>query len=672
MGIRNITYKQINGCVFIIATLLLIVFAGRALAGEAAVQMNDELSVTSTANTVSQAQPDRTGAVITGAAVLKPVIDASTATNALAAQPDPAEAAWLHTLHVSGYAGQTFGMWQNPSTLRDFTPSRNNLAVSRTALQLDENFRLNETNTFFMREWFVYEPPYPWDSANIPIYNAVNANLSNHPSYGHFMNDWYNQYTIRDAWWENKSGPLTTYIGNQIVVWGQSLAFRVGDVINPVDTSWAFGFANLEQSRVPQWMIHPILNLPDYGPLSSNFLELVVQPGFAPQWWSSDYADGRYLGQDTKAARAIDGAPSASHDPSARFDIHYDNQFRPGLNVVLRPNLLTGPFKSPGPLAGIVAAPYAREFMFCTQLVPMIQGASTTHANFADPVPVSMRKPCALNLSKHNDPLGITGDGAIVDIGPWRIPGMQPENWNEGLRFHSLLDGVEWTAFYYNDNTGLGTPRSLRWTPYTNLWTYTYPDIQNVGMTADRPLPVPMEIAESLPLVGRAEVVYKNHESRPSDMRIDSLFGQAYSDQVLWMAATDLDEAYAPWLTATGNLTANFEVFDTIWMDSSKLATWANDVSEPLEKNQLEVLLNLGTSWWWDDFAPTFTGIWAPKGNTLLLFPAIVLNPPWTKKYLLKLQAIEVMGGDRQSVEGGAFKGESLLTAQFQYNFNLL
>ena len=50
-----------------------------------------------------------------------------------------AENSWLSGLHVSGYLSQTFGMWQNPSALRDFTPSRNNLAVSRTLLQVDEN-----------------------------------------------------------------------------------------------------------------------------------------------------------------------------------------------------------------------------------------------------------------------------------------------------------------------------------------------------------------------------------------------------------------------------------------------------------------------------------------------------------------------------------------------------
>jgi hypothetical protein len=39
----------------------------------------------------------------------------------------------------------------------------------------------------------------------------------------------------------------------------------------------------------------------------------------------------------------------------------------------------------------------------------------------------------------------------------------------------------------------------------------------------------------------------------------------------------------------------------------------------------------------------------------------------------MKLQAIEVLGGDQAySQGGGILKGQSLLTAQFQYNFDLL
>jgi hypothetical protein len=84
------------------------------------------------------------------------------------------ESSLLSGLHISGYASQTFGMWQNPTALSDFTPSRNNLAVSRTLLQVDENYELGDANNFFMREWFVYEPPYSFNSANNGAYGAFN------------------------------------------------------------------------------------------------------------------------------------------------------------------------------------------------------------------------------------------------------------------------------------------------------------------------------------------------------------------------------------------------------------------------------------------------------------------------------------------------------------------
>ncbi len=224
------------------ALLVILLSAATSRAGDLPAQPANSLSVT---NSVTKVLPQ-------------------------APPPPGGEQSWLSGLHISGYGSQTFGMWQNPTALRNFTRSRNNLAVARSLLQIDENYRLNENNTFFAREWFAYEPPYSFNSANNKLYHTPNAS-----SFGHRTNGIYNTYELRDAWWENKTGPLTTFVGNQIVVWGQSLAFRVGDVINPTNTCWAFGFANLEQSRVAQWMIHPILNLPEFGPFTSNFLELV-------------------------------------------------------------------------------------------------------------------------------------------------------------------------------------------------------------------------------------------------------------------------------------------------------------------------------------------------------------------------------------------------------------
>jgi hypothetical protein len=589
------------------------------------------------------------------------------------------ESSWLSGLHISGYASQTFGMWQNPTALKAYTRSRNNLAVARSLLQIDENYRLNENNTFFMREWFVYEPPYSYNSANNPFYSA---GTPFHSSFGTYMNGFYNNYQVRDAWWENKTGPLTTFIGNQIVVWGQSLAFRVGDVVNPTDTCWAFGFANLEQSRTPQWMIHPILNLPEFGPFTSNFAEVVAEPGFAPAYWPDT---GSPIGKDPydqysnslTAARVDPCLPAGSHGPSARFDVQYSTNPIFGANYILSPTgpystfaaQLSGPCVTGGPCVGsnMVDPPASREFFICD---PVLTGPL---AAFDNPYHLKAPFKCNLALNKMQGAWGPIGDGQAVDTGYWRVPGMQPENWNEGIRLHTLYGATEWTALYYNDNTnglGEGEIGTLRWTPFTNLWTYRMEDVQEGAVTMDRPVPVPAAFAEYIPAVFRGEVEYVNHQSFETQ-QLNNMNGERYSDVVNYMLALDIDQAYAPWLTATGNLTANLEMLHNIVMDDCKQCYTGNDLNETQLKNNVSLLFNLGTSWWWSDFAPTWTMIWNPKGDSFALFPSLVLNPPWTKAYFLKLQAIEILGGDKEAGVG-LFKGQSYLIAQFQYNFNLL
>jgi hypothetical protein len=630
------------------ASLIMVLAAATSRAGDVSSQPANSLSVT---NSVTNLLPQAPAAAPPEPAVAPP--------------PPGGEQSWLGGLHISGYGSQTFGMWQNPTALRAYTPSRNNLAVSRSLLQIDENYRLNENNTFFAREWFVYEPPYSFDSANNPQYkNGAGKGLS----FGHMMNGYYNTYDLRDAWWENKTGPLTTFIGNQIVVWGQSLAFRVGDVINPANTCWAFGFANLEQSRVPQWMIHPILNLPELGPFTSNFLELVVQPGFQPNWQPTQYQDPYHKYRSAlTAGRALPCLPSASHGPSGRFDVQYSTEPIFGADAPLAP---LGPYATGGAQSirpgvhAMVDPPASRLFFIC--LPGLVRpGFNPYAANLAHFHPA-----CNLGLSKNNNRISPIGDFSVADTGLWHVPGMQPQNWNEGVRFHTLYGATEWTALYYNDNTSGGAPWTLKWTPFTNLWNYSNYDIQEAGVTVDRPLPVPSSIAEFFPAVFRGEMLYTNHSSFESN-RFQDMNGQRWSDVVKYMLAIDLDQAYAPWLTSTGNLSANLEMIQTTIMDNAKFSYVGNDLQEQNLKNDINLLFNIGTSWWWSDFAPTWTMIWNPKGDTFALFPSIVLNPPWTKKYFMKLQAIEILGGDKEAGIG-LFKGQSYLIAQFQYNFNLM
>jgi hypothetical protein len=555
------------------------------------------------------------------------------------------ESSWFQGFHVSGFLSQTFGMWQNPENLRQYTKARNSLAVSRTWVQVDENYRLSENNNFFMREWFVYEPPYSWNSANAD---------------GKYGNGFYNQYTVRDAWWENKTGPVTTYVGNQIVVWGQSLAFRVGDVINPVDTTWAFGFANLEQSRIPQWMVHPIWNLPEFGPLQSNFLEGVLDPRLQPMWNSCAYADHRYDGECNVNAGSVNNGFSGGvgFDPAGPFSVNLPaaQNFYPGRTALLGGSILP-PHAQPFQFSNLNLTGLSIENFYCTNVGI---GANSQPFNV---VPKRLRHPCFLG-----------GNG----VGQWKVPASTVSNWDEGVRFHTLVGGAELTAFYWN---AWNLYPNVFWQPYTNNFRAKFNPTQKVGVTGDIPIPMPSSVGEYLPFVGRAEGVYTNHQSvfdfdyanNPSLVR--------YTDMASWMLALDVDQAYAPWLTATGNLSANIEVYDEIALDAN------NNMFETFGpytgggvgtnttnyKNNISALFNIGTSWMWEDIEPAWTMIFNPNGRSFLLFPSVTLNPPWTKKYFMKLQAIEILSGDTGAQQaGGALKGQSLLTAQFQYNFNLL
>jgi hypothetical protein len=318
-----------------------------------------------------------------------------------------------------------------------------------------------------------------------------------------------------------------------------------------------------------------------------------------------------------------------------------------------------------------VDPPASRQFFLC--LPGIVRPGFNPYAPFLKRFPNGFACNLALRHgtpTSPNNPISPIGDGSAVAIGFFHVPGMQPQNWNEGVRFHTLYGATEWTALYYNDNVNGGGPYTLKWTPFTSLWRYQYPDIQEFAVTVDRPLPAPAAIAEYFPAVFRGEMLYQNHESFESN-RFQDINGQRWSDVVKYMLAIDLDQAYAPWLTSTGNLSANLEMIQTTIMDNAKFSYVGNDLQEQNLKNDVSLLFNIGTSWWWSDFAPTWTMIWNPKGDTFALFPSIVLNPPWTKKYFMKLQAIEILGGDKDAGIG-LFKGQSYLIAQFQYNFNLM
>src|SRR5580698_151991 len=389
-----------------LALVLALIFSlsSFAIAADLTATTGDTLNVTGSTTSVLPVSAASVSVLPTTAPSNSVLPDASTG--------GTSEQGWLSGLHISGFLSQTFGMWQNPSGLVGFTKSRNNLATSRTWLQVDENYRLNENNNFFMREWFVYEPPYAWNSANGHVPNPGGQVGSGFGKYGNYF---YNQYTVRDAWWENKTGPVTTYVGNQIVVWGQSLAFRVGDVINPQDTTWAFGFANLEQSRIPQWMVHPIWNLPEFGPLQSNFLEGVLDPRLQPMWNSCGYADHRYDGECNVNAGSVNNGfgGGVGFDPAGPFSstLTSATQFYPGRNSVIGPSTsILPPHGSPMQFSPFQLSGLSIANFYCTNSQ---FGLPSTSQPF-NPVPKALQRNC---INENN-----------AAIGQWKVPASTVEN----------------------------------------------------------------------------------------------------------------------------------------------------------------------------------------------------------------------------------------------------
>lgn len=504
---------------------------------------------------------------------------------------------WLNGLSVSGFAEVTSGMWVNSSGLTDFGKSAgehhgaNSLAIQRQLLQLDANYELNSGNSWFLRFWAVYEPPYPWEAHNIAGPNLV---------YDKSQSDFYNRYDIRDAYWRNTTGPITVFLGRQVVTWGESLAFRVGDVINPQDLSWNFGFANLEQSRLPLWMLHPIVSLHEFGPLSSNFIEGVWAPAWQPLYTGTSYTDHRYAGQS-----AVAGSVNLLPPSGARFDSY------------------------PYPFTTAAQATHGQQAAF-----PQIK-------NFTAPFQT------------------------------WALPTTAWANSAGGARLHTIAENTEITSLFWHGHQ-LNPTNFVEGTPHTGQsLQMRFPQVDDVGVTINRPIYLTGSLAAELPLVFRGEAVWQDRTPFNTVSTIHPS-GVTYSSTLNTLMALDMDNVAVPSLTSTGTLTTNLEWNNyTILRPNSTMVY--GGYAERWRHNEENLLLSATTSWWWGTIVPTVTAIYNPDGNTWELFPNIVLTPPWTNRYFVNLQYIGVLGNDKFSAyAGGNFKGKNILLMRFQYNLELV
>ena len=77
-----------------------------------------------------------------------------------------------------------------------------------------------------------------------------------------------------------KEGPLFVRVGRQNLSWGETDGLRLLDEINPVDNFFGLTFdEDLDEKRIPLWMVRALYDLPDVGPLSHFAIEGFGVPG---------------------------------------------------------------------------------------------------------------------------------------------------------------------------------------------------------------------------------------------------------------------------------------------------------------------------------------------------------------------------------------------------------
>ena len=117
---------------------------------------------------------------------------------------------------------------------------------------------------------FMYEAVYNVGSENL---REVRANDRDN------IDDFKQSYELWEAYLDLSRGPLFVRFGRQNLAWGETDIFRLLDGINPLDNTFGGPFEDLDDRRIPLWMLRGSYNLGKVGPISSFTVEGFWVPG---------------------------------------------------------------------------------------------------------------------------------------------------------------------------------------------------------------------------------------------------------------------------------------------------------------------------------------------------------------------------------------------------------
>lgn len=203
-------------------------------------------------------------------------------------------------LNAYGFLRNNYGYFLEDQDYANNDDSK--LATNRTWLRLKMDYRLSDAFSVFATGQLVYEPEYDIEKGSVSEEDGKEYSEYDDPD-----------DTIREAYFDWVPSSAHSFrVGRQIVIWGESLTTKVGDVVNPEDTRFTFAFANQEDTRIPQWMVK---GLHDFQGIATSF-EWLVSP--------------LLTGEEHRVNRSGEFAlPAAGELVGQRFGIHPEDRFLP-------------------------------------------------------------------------------------------------------------------------------------------------------------------------------------------------------------------------------------------------------------------------------------------------------------------------------------------------------
>jgi len=520
-------------------------------------------------------------------------------------------------LQLYGFAETRAAVWTQSRPVQPLLfpgiteePPDSKLAVSRTTLQLEADWRISSRSELHAVIRTAWEPRYRVDK-----YAARGSHFGSWElSRWEYVDPDSSSEIFREVWIRQDLAPgHSLRAGRQIVNWGESLAFRVADVINPNDSRTSLFFLDPQESRIPQWMLQGLHEFPTL-PGAPAFEWIVVPP------W------------DPEERRVNDLAATGSRwavPPETRSSRFPAFAQLPALWTVQRAAAQGG----------------AVDFRFLDEG----RKAFPPHWRFGARARFALG-PLELAIF---DWYGYALNPVVADLGllPYTI-----------ADYGGVLRRPDLQAVY----TSLGVPPAAQAAIPLDGFRFRYPRENVVGMTGNA-------YVDALNAVVRFEAVWR-HDKRfqidgfdPLTGVITDADGLTRSDEVQWQIAVDLGGYYWPWLNSQGDFSFNLEYTQAIVVDHTdqmRVAVYETRLGRLSDT----LSLRASTVYGYNTLRPSAIVIYQPQQQAWAVVTALGLTAPWDEQLTAELRYVAI-GGDSAFAGIGVFGRKDFAMLSLRYEF---